>query len=360
MTIMSGRKSAEEFDSLLRGDAALEEYRADLVELTEVVTALREHTQVTPRPDFSATLRERLMAEAPLVLNGDSKSLALPVRTRGSRERRLTVAAAAFVLVGGSAGMATASQSSLPGDTLYPIKRTIERAQTQLHTSDTGKGNDLIGQADDRLREVEAMLAESSKTTLVPGTLDDFTSQATQAAALLSQAYDQNDDPAPIQDLRGFAARSLTTLQELAKTADPRSQESLAEAARTILAIDQQAMSLCSICADDLPPLTVTNIVTVADVDSVKEALEKAADSAKLNNGRLGDEEKSAAETPPTTPAPVAPTQEPKPTKGDKPTKKAPLVETLDETTEQLEETVTGLLPTVGGLLGGLLGGSTE
>lgn len=350
MTMMSTRKQAEEFDALLRGDAALEAYRADLAELTEVVTALRSHSPVAPRADFSATLREQLMAEAPLVLRGESKSLALPVRRRGTRERRLVAAAAAAVFLGGTAGMATAAQNALPGDTLYPIKRTIERAQAQLNTSDAGKGSDLITQADDRLVEVEAMLAESSKSALVPETLADFSSQANQAAALLVQAYDENDDPKPIEELRAFAARGLTVLQELAKTADPQAQEALAEAARTLLAIDQQAMDVCSICADDLPPLTVTNIITVSDVDGVKKALEKAA-SLQPDNTRVTD-----APTVKVTqePAPTG-TDEPEPTKVDKPDK-GTVGGTVEETTQDLEETVNDLLPTVGGLLGGLLG----
>ena len=55
-----------------------------------------------------------------------------PVRTRGKRERRLVAVASAAVLLGGTAGMATAAQNALPGEALYPIKRGIEKAEAGL------------------------------------------------------------------------------------------------------------------------------------------------------------------------------------------------------------------------------------
>ena len=49
--------------------------------------------------------------------------------TRASRnQRRISIAAAAFVIIGGTAGVAAAAESALPGSALYPIKRGIESA----------------------------------------------------------------------------------------------------------------------------------------------------------------------------------------------------------------------------------------
>ena len=112
-----------------------------------------------------------------------SAPLTLPVRQRGPRERRLVAAASVVVLFGGTASMAAAAQQALPGEALYPIKRGLEQAEAGLSVSTAGKGQDLLRQANDRLGEVEDLLATGSLTAApqVPGTLEDFTSRPRKA-----------------------------------------------------------------------------------------------------------------------------------------------------------------------------------
>src|SRR5689334_22514591 len=96
-SLMRARRRADEFEALLSGSATSP--RAELTTLVGVASALREHAPATPRPDFAASLREQLMVEAATVLTVEAKSLALPVRRRGTRERRLVAAATAAVLM---------------------------------------------------------------------------------------------------------------------------------------------------------------------------------------------------------------------------------------------------------------------
>ena len=151
-----------------------------------------------PRDAFAADLRERLMAEAATVLTPGAAGLALPARTRGKRERRLVAIASAAVLLGGTAGMATAAQSALPGEALYPIKRGIEKAEVRLSMSPTGQGRDLLHQATDRLGEAQGLIEADSPTGTpqVPHTLRSFTSQAEEGSDLLMSSYEDSRDPA--------------------------------------------------------------------------------------------------------------------------------------------------------------------
>lgn len=261
------RRRAEEFA------AALEDHpsrvSSELQQLVGVAAALRSSphdTEARPRADFTAELRSRLMAEAERTLTPGGASLALPVRQRGARERRLVAAASAVVLLGGSAGMAAAAQHSLPGEALYPIKRGLERAQAELSVSSAGKGQDLLEQANDRLTEVETLLAGDSLTSgpRVPQTISDFTAAAQEGARLLMASFEETGDPDDIVAVREFTANGINLLRDLARTAPPEAQDELAAAALALGQIDQQASALCDTCADQLPDLEVPGMFLAA------------------------------------------------------------------------------------------------
>ncbi|HSV38216.1 MAG TPA: DUF5667 domain-containing protein [Nocardioidaceae bacterium] len=364
-SLLRARQRADEFQALISGSSDPARSRADLTALVGVATALREHTPATPRPDFAASLREQLLVEAATVLTGEAKSLALPVRRRGARERRLVAAATAVVLMGGTAGMAAAAQSALPGDALYTIKRTLERAQAGLNTNDQGKGHDLLAQANDRLQEVKGLLAQDSRLASpeVPATIDDFSSQAQEGAGLLFEAFEADRDASVITELRTFAAESLAMLQDLARTAPPAAQVALANAARVLQDLDNQALAICSVCADDLPPLQIKELLlSSAAASEVETALAKAAEGLGKDASATGGGQ--AASEAPTT-------QTQKPSKTDAPatttdpsatvdnTKKG-VKSTVDNTVDPVEELVDQLLPGVGGLLGDTFDGLSE
>jgi Domain of unknown function (DUF5667) len=372
MTLLSTRKRAEDFDALVSGRPSDSNRHPELEELAAVVATLREHSPVAPRPDFAASLRAELLAEAATVLSADSKTLSLPTRRAGARERRLVAAATAVVVIGGTAGVAAASQSALPGDTLYPIKRTIERAEAGLNTDDAGKGEAILEQANDRLGEVQELLDQDAASPQVPATIDDFSEQAEQGAGLLIKSFEDDRDPAKIEQVRDFAASSLALLQELAKTAPPEAQEALADAALVLQSLDEQALGLCSQCASDLPPLQLATLLLSSS--DLKQALEAAA-AANVDNNRVKQD----------------PASKPQPAEGDAATPggstkqdgglpavpdvtKAPveettkqLGETVDQTTDPVEELLDQVLPGAGGLVDGVtdgvvgpvLGGST-
>src|SRR3989344_3988498 len=67
----------------------------------------------------------------------------------------------ALTIVGGAA---RASKGSLPGQTLYPVKRAVEKVEVAFTTSDEGKVKILSNHAKRRLAEVVTLVQENQST----------------------------------------------------------------------------------------------------------------------------------------------------------------------------------------------------
>ncbi|MDX6325601.1 MAG: hypothetical protein QOK15_1955, partial [Nocardioidaceae bacterium] len=274
-SLTSARRRAEEFAVAVD---APEDHPTPprLAELVDVVGRLRSHEPPSPSPDFSSALRERLLAEADQLLVQDAAPTPLRRQTR-AHERRLAIAASAFVLVGGSAGLAAGAQNALPGDALYPVKRGLESAHTGLSLNRVDKGRDLLGQADNRLAEVQGLLADDSGAldlTQVTATIHDFGQQAQQGSQLLLDSYAQSQDSGIIVDVRRFAAGGLTALQDLTRNAPAQAQPLLARAALVVEEIDREAVQSCASCASAQPALRLPRmLLSPAEVDRVLDAM---------------------------------------------------------------------------------------
>ena len=368
--LFSTRRRAEEFAAALDGRNSV--LTGELQELVGVATALRSHDTLEaarPRDDFATDLRSRLMAEAERVLVPGDSPLALPVRQRGPRERRLVAAASVVVLFGGTAGMAAAAQQSMPGEALYPIKRGIERAEAGLSMSTAGKGQDLLEQANDRLAEVENLLAGDSLTAAprVPQTLTDFTEQAQEGSGLLMASFEETRDPATIISVREFTANAITLLQDLARTAPAEAQDELAAAAMALSDIDRQASALCGGCATDIPELEVPDIfLAAAEVDRAfavvdgrlldnshpfivgKRSEKQPEDALTSATGDAGAGFTPEAPTGDDTSSPTfgLPDNETDVSKGNKDAKKA-VEKAVDDTVGQITDGLAGVVETV-------------
>lgn len=383
-SLFQARRSAEEFAAAVDGAERRRAHSEEVSELLGVVRTLRRHEPVTPREEFSRDLRSRLMAEAETALTPATANLLLPERRPGRRERRLVAAASAFVLVGGTATMAAAAQSSLPGDALYPIKRGIERAEVGLSLSEAGKGKDLLQHASDRLAEVEGLVRAGSPVAepRVPETLAEFRATASEGSQLLFDSFEETSDPAAIVDVRTFTADGIETLESLATEVSADAQDELSAAALLLHEIDREASALCGTCAADLPAVEVPDIFLArAEVD---EALDRAA-GAKLSNSHPvvvpkdavdAVERAAAPEQPassPTAAASVAPEETPAPSPFPTPTWEAPeswptLLPGLEDGSSTTTDDSSTSDTTVGditedltdGLTDGLTGGLTD
>lgn len=251
----TARRRAEELEAALapRSSSTVPD---DLGPLLDVVAALRAEAAAapaTPRPAFSAALRERLMTEADTVLvpvdPADEQRLTLP-RTNAAprRQRRVAVVAAAAVISGASTTMAYAAQDALPGDSLYSVKRALEGARDSISLTDAAQGTVTLRHAEQRLAELQGLVERDdvASAARVPSTLDSFVEQADRGSALLLGDAGDNDRVA--QQVRTFVAESVATLAAVEPSLDAEDRSALGRAISVLTAIDERALDLCPTC----------------------------------------------------------------------------------------------------------------
>ncbi|HEU5037213.1 MAG TPA: DUF5667 domain-containing protein [Nocardioides sp.] len=256
----TAQRRADEFNDLVEAPSTDRQATRD-TDLLELVGALRTVPQVTARPEFVADLRAQLMAEAATALvPADTSRLRLPER-RPTRERRFAAVVGGIAVVGVTAGVAVASQGALPGDSLYPIKRVIESAHTGLSVGEGSKGATMLGNAADRLDEVDALTRQDhlGDDLRIADTLNTFTDQATEASDLLLADYAHTGDADSIATLRDFASSSLDRLAALEPLVPAEARDELIRAARIMQTIDAEAAQRCPTCGgtpiETIPPI---------------------------------------------------------------------------------------------------------
>lgn len=79
------------------------------------------------------------------------------------------------------AGIVHASQGSIPGDTLYPVKRGVERARLSSASNDRGRAKLHLTFADQRVEEIVGV-ADRDRETELEGLLGDYTQELEAAS----------------------------------------------------------------------------------------------------------------------------------------------------------------------------------
>jgi hypothetical protein len=309
MTPLSpARRAAEEFARVVDGTTV--DVADRYSDLTAYVDVLRAQDIPAPRADFVADLRMRLMDAADtLLLPADAKFapvITLPQPGR-RRERRIATAAAALVLVGGTAGVAAAAENALPGDALYPVKRAIESAQVSMNSSDTAKGHDLLNQAGTRLDEVDALMGHGDSTTQITHTLASYQRTATSGADLLFVAYQRGGDTGDLSEIRALFGSQSAQLEKLAGQAPPSAKSAFAAATALLADLDQQARVLCGNCGPD--SLSSDSFVDMSSSSALESLLTQpvAAAAAEAEASRQQSLASKAGEIAAHTPATTSP-----------------------------------------------------
>lgn len=383
-TLSTARREAEEFARALEHPA--DPTSRPYAELTRTVARLRATPQPAPDPAFVSDLRERLLtaADEAIVPGTPPRShRSAPVRPH---RRRLATLAAGLTLVGGTAGIAAAAQGTLPGDSLYPVKRGIESIQLQLTTSSVSRGHDLLSQAATRVDEATRLLRQSTgarNVALATDALGAATANANDGAELLLADYATSRQESDVTAVRSFAANQMHALAQV--TALSASVQPVAsQLGDALAAIDQKARSVCVTCSA-APPLGLPESIINASAANpltalvyaptqragALEALARKAEA--IARSQVGAPENTPstlppATTPTTTPAdnglPAAPASDLK-----KPVKDllGGLAGPSDDVPGQVENTVNGVVTgltgaattTVDSLVNGL-GGSKD
>ena len=266
--LVTARTRAEEFAAAVddRSANGATAHADEYAEFLGLVSQLRDIEQPVLRPDFAAELRERLMDEAPEALAEGSvvprKDATVVSFPSSPRRRRATAVAAAAIVLGSTAGVAAASQSALPGETLYPVKRGIENIELTVARSDHGKGSEYLDQASTRLDEATDLTVAHADDPSTPGlvrdTLEDFATQADDGASSLMESYREDGDEQSISELRAFADESARRLDALTGSVPSEASDALANAAEVLRRLDKSAQALCPDCST-LPTLSLSS-----------------------------------------------------------------------------------------------------
>jgi hypothetical protein len=294
--MMPSRRRAEEFADVVDGVRAADSTSADAREFYAIVAQLRGLEPPTMRPEFAADLRTRLMTAAPTAL----ADLPPPVREPTGKEirpvddpwrvRGLRIAVTTLLVCGTAGGVAAASQSALPGDPLYQVKRGIEWIQVATAGSDESRGDTLLNHATERLSEAERLAIarpdDPRTASLIAGTLDDFEQEAADGANALVDDYRADGDAASIVEVREFADESAATLDDLVRLVPPDAQGDVVDAAGVLTDIDGQARDACEACSA-LEPLHLSSglVELAASTQSVLDVLPGELGSATGGDG---------------------------------------------------------------------------
>ena len=235
-----------------------------------------------PSPQFSAQLQAQLVAVTPrLVAEGATESdqrrgwRGLRVRRLPLRRPLAVVGALVVIfalLLGGAVWLST---SSLPGDSLYSLKRASENVQLSLTGGTGARAKEYLSLAKRRTNEASALLSRASadaaggidarRARLITQTLGEADSNLRNASRLLTQQAVDNRSADPLRVLMGAMPDQVSRLSAIVDRipASPLHDRALASeqlAARVLdranqLRADLGCNCLTATSTDDLGPL---------------------------------------------------------------------------------------------------------
>ena len=379
------RRSAERFAELLdetnggrrhhtRGQA--DEQLAELVAIGHSLSAARSGVQVDP--EFRTGLRAMLVATAErdgigATATAPEQEPAEPVRKMlGRTGRRIRARGAIVIGVAAGAmavsGISAASENAAPGDALYGVKRSTERAQLAMAGSDVTRGQLSLTFARNRLAEAAAMKGDNPRFRDVLGDMDNDTRQGVK---LLTSAAVARKDRTPLAAVDTFAENQRRVLAPRLDRLGAGNRERALTSLELLDSVRQRSATLRSGLACD----TVTPSGSDALGPKLRDCTTGAATTtapdeqpagqvqreATTGSGNKGDADKKAK--PKST---AEPTDSPKrSTTAVEPDAEEPTVDATSESPKPLmtteepagdvpDEQDKGLL---GGLLGNLFGG---
>jgi Domain of unknown function (DUF5667) len=236
------------------------ELDASLLPLVGFATRLRrmpfEASAVMADPEFKASLRSVLVSAADRQAGREeTHDLSyLGERRRGSAPRAVPAPAPrtgsrgrtrAAVLVGVTAGalalsgVSAASDKAMPGDALYNIKRSTEKAQLALAGSDLSRGQLLLQFAQIRLQE-----AATVGPDLLPGVLADMDDEASQGVRLLLASAKDHHSTATLDRVDDFVRTQQLALTNLVTAANAGDANRIARSLQQLVALGTQSRQL--------------------------------------------------------------------------------------------------------------------
>jgi hypothetical protein len=215
---------------------------------------------VTADTDFRTGLRAMLVATAEREgIGNPAKAEPAGAGTRGSFLPAITARRArarGAILVGVAAGavalsgISAASENAVPGDALYGMKRSTERAQLALASSDLSRGQLFLDFARTRLDEAADLHGDRIGFGAV---LDDMDADTRQGVRLLTTVAAQRSDPAGLDAVNTFLTGQRRAVSGLLDRTDHVERDRTRRSLALLDAIGRRSDALRAAIACDLP-----------------------------------------------------------------------------------------------------------
>jgi len=228
--VKAGRSSIEE---CLERHPSL---RERLEPLLSIAVGIREMPDVRPSTTFRLRARVRLMDEI-----SRRQAVTKPPWSRYNSQPKPTLLRRRFSMVGvviaivltlsaAAGGTAYASQGSLPGDTLYPVKLATEQVRMALPGDDAAKAERALGFAETRIEEIEA-LADSDRSQYLGLAADKYDDTMNMVLARLKQTANGGMIAGNVTvTLAEATARHLSLLDEIYAMVPEQAKPAIAHA----------------------------------------------------------------------------------------------------------------------------------
>ncbi len=190
-----------------------------------------------------------LVAAAAQQGDADERLRLRPVAPHARRRpRRLAAAISGVALVGFSSTVAVASQSALPGDHLYSVKRGLESAHAQLTFDRAARGQVLLDNAGTRLDEAQQLSRQQADPERIDQALQAFTQEAVDGSDLLVSDYQATGDRSSISTVRTFTVATMERLKIMQSQVPPQSYDTLLQAAQALDQVQETSVHACADC----------------------------------------------------------------------------------------------------------------
>lgn len=203
--------------------------------------------------------------------------------------RRIASATALATVLLGSAGTVFASQVSLPGETLYPIKRLVENVKLVATVDEKAKANVRLNIAKERLTEINSLLAEKhdSNTSSTPEFEDNIKEAASNFDSQIKQVSQNADKLEEAGELE--KALQITTniynSGEHYKNLIQKSQEDSV----------QQSEQIKNRMDDSSKETEIVTEKAKKQIERIKEKNEKIIEQKKIDEEKSKPEEKESS-----------------------------------------------------------------
>ena len=349
-----------------------DEQLAELVAIGHRLSAA--HTRGHVEPEFRVGLRAMLVATAERDGIGATASAVEtePGAHAGVRESRgllrlsgsgRRIRARGAIVIGVAAGamavsgISAASENASPGDALYGVKRSTERAQLAMAGSDANRGGLNLEFARTRLAEATAMPGQDPALRAV---LDDMDADTVKGVRLLTGSAVSRHEVASLATVDGFVTRQRSTIEPMLGRLSPANRERAQESVALLDRVHDRTVDLRDSLACQTPVRESADALGPRLVDCLAGSAGTSPDqrpgtagktatkpTGSAGTGKTKPERNNPAVAPGTTGQPV-PGSADQTSQGTDPTTGDP---TPDPTSSPDEE--TGILD---GIIGGILG----